>query len=183
MSKSLIKLIDLSLLPAILMAIAKFAGVVIVIRIFDLPWAVKEYANSLFSVSTVLRTEDLSVVTSYSDLIMYSALAFGLSVMIFRATYFHNSHIKPKLLVRLSNINLLSLVQSSYEIYHSAFIWVVFCWISNLLILINVANQKTFVWVGILATISSVTLTGLLIRDVYKEIESIKKSPSKYNWQ
>ncbi len=164
------------------MVLGKFLGLLITIQIFNLPWSLKEYTNSFFTVGATLRSEDIATATSYSDLIMYMFLAIMFSILVIRAVYFHSTHVSPTLVAKLVDKNLLNLVKSSYDIYHSAFVWLVFSWIANILILINVFSSKTFLWVAIVCTTSSLILTTMLIQDVYKEIENIKKHPGEYVW-
>lgn len=183
MSKSLVKLVDNSLLPAAIMIIGKFAGIILVIKLFNLPWSIKEYTNNIFSFSTVINAEDVTTVTSYSDLVMYFLIALFFTITIIRAVYLHSSHIKPTLVTRLANKNLLNVIQNSYEIYHSAVIWLLFTWISNVLILVNVAAGKTFGWIGLAATLTSIMLTVILLQDVYREVENIKHNPGQYEWK
>ncbi len=183
MSKSLVKLVDNSLLPAAIMVIGKFAGIIFAIQLFNIPISIKEYTNNIFSYGTALNFEDVSTITSYSDLIMFSLVALFFSATIIRAVYLHNTHIKPTLVVRLANRNLLSLVQNSYEIYHSTSIWLLFTWIANAVILVNAATGKTYGWIAIAASITSVLLTVILLQDVYREVENIKHNPGQYNWK
>lgn len=177
MSKSLLKLLDNSIFPACIMVLGKLVGVLLTIWIFNIPFTLRDYFNNFYSLRFVVSEENLRTVTSYSDLIMYIFVAIFFSFNIVRAIYLHNSHVKPTLITRLANSNLLKLIQSSYEIYHSATIWLIFMWVSNILVLVNVFAGNTFSWIGIL-----VTLTSILLSDVYREIENIKRKPGTYNW-
>ena len=183
MSKSLVKLVDYSLLPAAIMIIAKFIGIIVTIRLFNLPWSIKEYTNNIFSFSTTVSPNDISTVTSYSDLIMFAAIAIFFTITIVRAVYLHSSHVKPTLVTKLADKNLLNLIQSSYEIYHSSAVWLLFSWITSVLIIINALSGKTYAWIAITAGFASILLTLILLQDVYREIEHIKHNPGEYNWR
>ncbi|MEP7103964.1 MAG: hypothetical protein ABI721_04630 [Candidatus Dojkabacteria bacterium] len=182
MSKSVVTLLDKALLPAAVMIFGKFIGVAITIRLFNLPWTVGQVANSVFSNGNIIRPEDLQTVISYSDLIMYMLVAIGMAVALGRAIYLHNSHVKPSLVARLANYNLLSLITDSYDIYHSATVWLLFTWIANLIVIINVISKQSFPGIAILVTIISIASTLILFQDIYKEIENIKTKPGKYQW-
>lgn len=179
MSKSLINLIDLALLPAALMVVSKFLGLVLTINIFNLPWTLKEVPQTFFSIRPGLLSEDIITANSYSDLIMYLVLAIGFSFVLVQATHFHDSHIQPRLLMRLANNNLAGLVRSSFDIYHAAAIWTIFIWLANILIWINVVMGKTYTWIGVGSLIADVVFTVLLLQDVYKEIELSKRNLGK----
>lgn len=183
MSKSLIKIVDNSLLPAAVMILGKFLGVVLTLRVLNIPSLSNEYGNTLSSFTTVLRSEDIPTVTSYSDMVMFTFLAIFFTLTIIRAVYLHSSHIKPTLVVKLADKNLLNLIQSSYEIYHSAAVWLFFSWVATIIVLGNVVTGVTFSWVGIFCIVSSIILTAILFQDVYREIENIKHHPGSYKWQ
>jgi len=183
MSKSLIKLLDNSIVPASTMVVAKFLGLVLAIRLFNIPWTIKDYTNSLFNLTTIIKKEDIAVVTSYSDLIMFLAVALFLALNVVRAIYLHNTHLKPEIILKLRNRNLLNLVTGSYEIYHSTLMWWVFSWIANILVLVDMFTERTYLWIALVCTITSLVLTFLLAQDIYKEIENIRRHPANYKWQ
>jgi len=176
MSKTLINLIDISLVPAALLVVGKLIGLLATIQIFQLPWTIQEVPGSFFSVSPAFLAEDIIVASSYSDLIMYLLIALGFSFVLIQATHFHDTHIKPRMLVRLVNNNLMGLVRSSFDIYHSAAIWTIFLWMTQILIWVDVAVGKTYLWVGLTTLAANVVLTAILLQDVYREIEISRKS-------
>lgn len=176
MSKSLVKLIDYSLLPAALIIVGKFAGLFLTIRIFSLEWGIESVPNTFFSVRPVFYSADIKLASSYSDLILFLVVMMGFSLVLIQAVVFHNSHISPNILSRLANHNLLGLVKSTFEIYHKAAIWTIFLWMTNMMIFLNVALGKTYLWVVVFSVLVSVFLTVFLIRDVSQEIEISKKS-------
>lgn len=183
MSKSLIKIVDASLLPASLMILSKALGIFLLAKILNLPISLSQYSDNLFSIGgESLTPEDIRFITSYSDLIMYTALALVFSFNIVRAIYLHNSHIKPTLVTKLADNNLLNLIKDSYEIYHSATAWLGFTALANAVILVNVLSGATYLWVGIITVLITTLLAVLLLHDVHREIENIKKHPGQYNW-
>lgn len=180
MNQSLIKLVDAALLPAALMVVSKFIGLVATIAIFKLPWTIQQVSTDLLSVRPAVFMEDLTTASTYSDLIMYLIMAIAFSVVIVQATHFHDTHIHPRLLVRLSNNNLLGLVKSSYDIYHSASMWLVFIWLTAGVVWIDIVLNKTLLWVGILTIIANIVFTSLLLQDVYREISISRRNLGKH---
>lgn len=178
MSKSLVRLIDYSLLPASLMVVGKFAGLFLTINIFSLEWGIENIPNSFFSVRPVFFSDDIKLASSYSDLFLFLIIVVGFSFVLMQALVFHSSHVSPQTLSKLASYNLLNLVKSTFEIYHKAAIWTIFLWITNLLIFVNVALDKTFAWVLLFSILVSILLTVFLLRDVAEEIEISKKSES-----
>lgn len=180
MNKSFVSIVDDILLPASLMVVAKFLGVLFTIAIFDLEWTLNEYANDLFSFGSSQSIEDIKLITSYSDLFMYFVLAVFFSLNIFRAVFLHTSHVNPKLVRKLIEKNMMDIMRGSFEIYTSASIWLAFSLLANLLIFVNVFQGNTYLWVGGVTLVSTVLLCLILFQDVYQEIKNIKKNPSKY---
>lgn len=183
MSNTLVKIIDNSIFPAALMVFAKFIGVIAVITLFNLPFTVTEYLDGLINPALYLSETNVQLITSYSDLFMYGALAIVMSFNIIRAIFFHSTHIAPKFLIKLASNNLLGIIKSSYEIYTSSSVWLFFLWVNNILIVMNFLTGAVYLWVALAVTISSIVLTALLLNDVYREIEDVKKHPSKYNFE
>lgn len=180
MSKSLLKLLDNSIFPACIMILGKLIGVIATLWILNVPFTVRDYFSNIYSLRFVVQEENLKAITSYSDLAMYLILAIFFSLTIIKAIFLHSSHIRPSLVTKLANSNLLKLIQSSYEIYHSASIWLIFMWVSNVLVLANVFSGNTYTWVGVLCSVVSILLTSILLQDVYREIENIKHKPNGY---
>lgn len=147
---------------------------------FDVEWTLNEHANDLFSFGSSNSLEDIQVITSYSDLFMYVVMALFFSFNIFRAVFLHSSHVNPKLVRKLIERNLIEVIKGSFEIYTSASIWLSFTLVANVLILVNVVQSNTYLWVGATTLISTLALATILLQDVYHEIRAIKKSPSKY---
>ncbi len=180
MSKSFIKLLDNALLPASLMLVSKFVGIFFIIRFFNLDWVVQQTPNNFLSFQTVLSAQNVVLVTSYSDLIMFCAIALGFTINLLKAIFLHNSHISPQMLNRLANRNLLSLIKNSYEIYHSASVWLFFLWVAVAIVITNTLNNAIYSWVGLATLLVSILLTIVFFQDVYKEIENARLHPGKY---
>lgn len=180
MSKSLLKLLDNSIFPACVMILGKLVGVLIALWAFGIPYSLRDYFSAVYSLRFVVPSADIQTISSYSDLVMYIVVAACFSIVLVRAIFLHSTHVTPSLITKLANNDLLKLVQSSYEIYHSATIWLIFLIISNVLVLVNVFQSSSYAWIGVVCTFATIVLTAILLSDVYREIESIKKKPSNY---
>lgn len=175
MSKSLVKIVDASLFPAALMVAGKFVGLYLTIKAFGFDWGVDSKPSVFFSSRPIFMEEDLLVASSYSDLFLIFVMIFGFSFHIIRAIFLHKSHIHPKLLTRLAMHGLLGLVKDSFEIYHRASVWLLFLWLVNVLVLINVLLGKTYTWVLAVGLAATIFLTIVLLRDVAYEIKIAKE--------
>lgn len=174
MSNSLVKIIDSSLLPAVLLVFAKFFGVYFAAKLFGVDLGIAEDSN-LFNLTPLVPHEQLQLISSYSDLIMFILIASGFLVVLIRAVYLHDSHINIKTIRQLTDLNLLDLIRSSYELYHNAVTWFLFNWIAVALILINYLLGKTYAWIFYAAFLFTIALTLALFRDILKELELTKK--------
>jgi hypothetical protein len=181
MSNSLVKLIDSSLLPVLAIVIGKLLGIYIVSSFFYIDVNFKVATDSLLSLTPVVSKTDLVVVSTYSDLIMYLFIGVGFSITLLRSVYLHETHISVNTIIQLARYNLMTLVKTSYDLYHSAFTWLIYTWVANLLILINTLLFKTEVWLLTVTTIFSIALTIILFRDLFKEIELSKRKIGRHN--
>jgi hypothetical protein len=175
MSRSFLTFLDEVLLPSSLMIFSKFIGVFITIFLFDVNWSLKEYTNDLFIFGATKNLNDAMIITTYSDLFMYLAMAMFFSFSVIRAIFFHDTHISQDLLYKLTVNNLSNLVKSSFIIYKAASVWLVFTIIANLIIIVNIAQGKSFVWSGIITTLVTIGLGIILLGDVVKEIKAQRK--------
>lgn len=179
MSKSLIKLIDSSLMPASIIIVGKLISLLISFNIYGIDWSLAEINNPLFTVRPIVPVEYLLQVSTTSDLILYLIMLTGFGVKLFFALFLHDTHIPPKMLAKLAENNLLGLVKSSFEIFHEVTVWVIFLWITQLIIITNTINGNTS---AILATVTFIMSLGssiLLLKDVYREISLEKKELGK----
>jgi len=157
------------------MIAGKFIGLYLSIKIFELEWGIENLSNELFSSRPVMYKQDILTASSYSDLFLLLVMLGGFSLYVARAVFFHDSHVSPKILTRLAANGLLGLVKDSFEIYHRASVWLIFLWLSNITILINVLIGKTYTWVLLVGFVASILLTVILLRDVAYEINLAKK--------
>lgn len=180
MSKSLVKILDYSIFPASVLILAKFLGILLVSNYFSIAWSLRDYTGSIFAISTVLKSEDVIIVTAYSDLFMYIIAALFFSIAVFRTIYLHNTHVSEMTILSLSKLNLMNLIKDSYTVYGMTAGWWIFMVLSNVLIWVNVATDKSYSWIGVITTLASFVLSFVLFLDVYREISLIRKHPSKY---
>lgn len=159
------------------MIAAKFIGLYITLELFSLEWGVESSSDSLISSRPVLYSDDIVLVSTNSDLFLLFIMLLGFSFYVIKATFFHETHIDPKMLSRLAVNGLLGLVSSSYEIYRHATIWLVFVWVTNITIFINVLNGKTENWVIFGGGIAGLLLTTILLRDVIYEVRNSRSNP------
>lgn len=179
MSKSLVKLIDTALVPASLMVLTKLVSVYVISAIIGASWTIKDVGLTLLSARTAVPLDQLAPISTASDVILFLVMAIGFGWQLIQAVYLHDTHINPRLLAKLADKDLLDLVKGSFELFHGSSVWLIFTWITTLTIWINTATSKTHAIVSLLATAFSIGFTVLLLEDVYREIDTGKRSLGK----
>lgn len=174
MTKSLLYLIKISVVPVLALIVGKLIGFVLAGAFLgvDVHWVI----NSPFNILTpyVPATEIRNVTTS-ANIIMFGIVAAGMSLVLIQSAFFHDSHVDMGAVSKLADYNLLGLIKSSYHIYHWGFIWTVYMIVATIAIMIDYFLGKTDLWAVIVTAIFSVSSIMILIKDVYNEIESAKK--------
>ncbi len=176
MSKSIIKLIDEALIPAIALIVAKMVGLFLSAQLLHLSFTVKN-ASLLLVLPKVqfLNIQDYILAENYSNLAMFATAAVGTIFVLVRAHFFHQSHIHPNLQARLASLNLESLIASSYHLYHQALIWITFLWLtSGFLAISTIVLHITYPIISVLAFIITANFSWIFAMDIEKEVELSK---------
>ncbi|KKR86029.1 MAG: hypothetical protein UU34_C0023G0009 [Candidatus Curtissbacteria bacterium GW2011_GWA1_41_11] len=174
-SKSLIKLIDEAIVPAVLLILVKGIGLFATVVFFNLPFTL-EY-RSIFGLLPSFRFATLQgyiTAENYSNLAMFAAVTAGAIIVILKAHFLHESHIHPKLHARLIALNLERLVQSSYHLYHQAAIWLIFLWLTFGFLTLSSVAKITYPQITIAAFLVVANLSWIFALDLEKEIEISK---------
>lgn len=176
-NKSIIKLIDEAIFPAMALIVAKMAGLLATAYFMRLNFTIHEAKIlSILPAVTFKSISDYQLAENYSNLAMFTVVAFGTLVVLIRAHYFHSSHIKPSLHTKLLNLSLANLVVPTYHIYHQAVIWLIYLWLVVAFLLISSAQQVTYNAVTIIAFIIAANFSWIFAIDVEREIEISRNS-------
>lgn len=170
-AKSIIKLIDEAIMPALTLIFAKMLGLYLSVYFFDLTTDIK--ARQVFGFLPAVHFEnpiEYAVAENYSNLSMFIVAAAGTLLVLIRAHYFHQSHIHPKLQAKLARLNLESLISSSYHLYHQAVIWLVFLWLTVGFLVLSSVLGITYPVIAIIAFVVSVNFSWVLAVDIESEI-------------
>src|SRR3990167_7345997 len=171
-SKSLIKLIDEAIVPAVLLILVKGMGLFLTVFFLKLPFDLE--FRSILGLLPSLRFATLQgyiTAENYSNLAMFTSVAAGSIVVILKAHFLHESHISPKLHARLLRFNLEKLVQSSYHLYHQAAIWLIFLWLSVGFLTLSSIAKITYPQITLAALLIAANYSWVFAVDVENEIE------------
>lgn len=163
-AKTLIKLIDYAVFPAVLIVAAKIIGIVFIARYFGADYQVEGLGLSFFN------SQEFLAVNSYSSLLMFAAVVGGLIWVVVKAHIFHDTHLKPSLSAHLHNLDLTELVNTNQTIFSQSFIWLSYAWLTTAVFGVQAyfgLSLWSIFWIGLVV---SVIATVLLVVDLEREI-------------
>ncbi len=168
-AKTLVKLIDYAIFPAVLIAFAKIGSAILFSRYFDFSYK-SDGVRIVFE-----SAEAFIAVNSYSSLVMFFSVLAGLGWVIVKAHLFHDTHISPSFSAKLFSMNLQELIHTTETIYSQAFIWLSFAWLTTIVFGVYSYFGLSYVWIFFVSLAFSIIATTLLIIDIEKEIKSDKE--------
>lgn len=172
MSKFLVKLVDEAIFPAALLIAAKAIGVMVVNLSFGFDWTIDTVFKSILTPMLIYSSqEEALAVASYSNLIMYIAVFIGMSTVIVKAFYLHDTHIRPQTVLKLAKMDLLNMVQSSLQLFHQSLIWFAFQLLTTLFIVANYLQGITYGWIAVATIVTTLVTFWMLIKDIDLELE------------
>jgi len=172
-AKSIIKLIDEALIPAVTIIVAKMAGMFAASSLLNLEFSIKN-ADLLLALPRVsfASVGDYVVAENISNLAMFVVVALGTLFVLIRAHFFHESHIHPNLHAKLVALNLDRLIAPSYHLYHQAVIWLIFLWLTTGFLLIStIILHITYPLTSAVAFIVAANFSWIFAMDIENEIE------------
>ena len=173
-AKTLAKLIDEAILPGLVLVLGKFLGVILVAKIISANFRITlgEFFFPSFSFSNY---PTYYTVNSYSNLVMFAAVAIGAAFILVRAHFFHASHITPTMHVRLLKLGLQGLIAETYQLYHQAAVWLIFLWLATILVLSQAFFEISAPIIAIVAVLVTLNFSWFLIADIELEVEIFRE--------
>jgi len=171
-SKILVRLIDQSITPAIMLMAARIVSIILLSKAQGIPF------NFDISGFTFSSAQDYIYLNSYSTIIMMGTLVLGLAYVLLKAYIFHDSHITPRVTANVFAMRLSNLIQSSYDLYTQGSIWLSFMFFMVLASGFMAAFGLLYFWVFYISLALLLIMLVLFILDIENEI----KLPSKPTW-
>src|SRR3989344_6534480 len=163
-SPTLLRLIDESILPSIILLVAKFIGLVFIGAYLQLSIV------GIFSKSVVLTTEQYLTLNSYASFIMVMVYFLAFAFILLRGFKLHESHISPKAMLLMVSQGLLEMVVSSLKLFHQYIIWGLFSLLTAATLWVYAYNGLIFSWVAGTAVLGSVIFQWLIVLDIEHEL-------------
>jgi len=174
-SRILVKLVDQSITPAILLISTRLISVVAVSRIFDIQFRISGGGFTFNS------PEDYLLVNSYSTFVMIVVLTVGLLYILLKSYLFHESHITPSMTAKLFTLRLSSFIQSSFDLYSQGSIWLSYSYLISLVTGFMYMFKLMYPWVFFASITLTLISTVLLILDVESELQMRKSGEAAYD--
>lgn len=167
-SKTLLKLIDRSLLPAVIIVSSKLISLVWFARVFGLEY---DFTGS----SLIFSNKDVfTKVNSYSSVVVLGVVFLGLTWVIVRSHFLHETHISPRMTLRLVSADLIGLIGASFDVYQQMVVWLSYGWLATLFLVFEAYIGTVFTWIPLVAFIMVSNATWLAVVDVEREILNTK---------
>ena len=171
-TKSIVKLIDEAIIPAVALICGKMLGLLAASYFLNLSFTINSTGLLGALPSVQFSTlHDYILAENYSNLAMFLVAALGTIYVLVRAHFFHESHIHPVLHAKLVSLNLESLIAPSYHLYHQAAIWLTFLWLTVGFLTLSTLLQITYPQITIIAFVVAANFSWVFAVDVEREIE------------
>jgi hypothetical protein len=164
-SRTLVRLIDQAITPAILLLCARITSVILISYLSEIKLV---FSSRGFYFG---NAQDYLYVNSYSTLAMIVVLAAGLLYVLLKAFIFHDTHISPGLTAKLFHYRLTTLIQSSFELYSQGVIWLIYLYLIAVVTLILSLFGLIYQWIFYVSLVMSVISSVVLIIDIENEID------------
>ena len=169
-SRILIKLIDQSIVPAIMLVTARIISLVLVARYFGIEYTVGSQGIVYSDAGGYV------LVNSYSVFIMVVLLSVGIMYILLKALLFHETHIAPHLTARLFSLKLSSVIQNSFDLYSQGSIWLSYLYLILLTSGVMAYYGLIYTWVFYVSLILTILTSVLFVFDVENELNLHKGS-------
>lgn len=169
-SKILIKLIDQSITPAILLISTRIISVVLLSKSKGIPFNL-DHTGFTFS-----SYNDYYFLNSYSTLVMLVVLTLGLSYILIKAWIFHDTHITPRVTANVFSVKLSGLIQSSFDVYTQGSIWLSYLFFLTLASAFMAYVGIIYVWVAYTSSALFLIMLIAFILDIENEVKQPKSA-------
>lgn len=171
LARTLQKLLDESIVPAAFIIAGKVIGLVLANLLHSLPYSLQAGGSILPWTVVYSSPIEAQTANTFSNFIMYLVVLLGFSFILFKAHFLHASHIPPRLSGRLAKMKLENFVQTTFEIYHQALVWLSFLWITTVLVFIYTLGGGS-IMLALICFLLSFAATYLYTKDIETELET-----------
>ena len=182
MSKLLIKMLKISLLPAATMVVAKVVGLTIAVNLFNIQIFIDNEVQKFFSVQILSPIpSDTLLLNSFSNLFLLVVMTSVNAYLLVKYVLYVKTEGNPKTIVKLTKLNLLKWVTDKQTVFLKIFVWILFLLAACAIIITSALQGETYSWIGFTALFITIFFMWGLIRAFETEASKIYPKESNDN--
>ena len=168
------KISQFPITPIVTLVIGKIVGIMFTSIVFSIGVKLSNI-TSLFDIYAITKdNENLILLSSYSDLFMFTALSTGLVLSLL--LYINKAHLNLNKndLEMYFNKGVKNYIRTAYKLYGQSLNWLIIILFSNFYILYNTLIGRTYLWIYLVSLALTISLLLYFFYDLRKEIELSK---------
>jgi len=179
MSKLLVKLVDNAIMPAVVLGAGKVIGLLAPIFVLGLDYELKD-STSLIPYDLVFsNTQDVILVNTISNVLLVVLVSAGLIYSFMKVHQFNDKRVSPDRVMKLAEKNLLSMIESSINLYARAVVWVIFSVIISLLVGVHGMDGLSPAWLMWLSLVVTLVSIMYLVKNIELDYTKVKAKVNK----
>jgi hypothetical protein len=167
------KVYQIPITTVVTILISKLLGILFSVLVFSIEFEISGFV-SLFNLKGLADRNDLVILSSYSDLFMFTVVSTVLVISLMVHSKNSKSLDNKTNLDKFYKANNNSQLKSAYYLYGNSLYWLLSIWITNLYILFNTLTGKTYLWIYVLVLVLTISLSLYFYYDFRKESELAK---------
>ncbi|HRN86351.1 MAG TPA: hypothetical protein PKU78_05205 [Candidatus Dojkabacteria bacterium] len=167
------KVTNLPITPIVAIIISKLLGIIFASIVFGISFEFNGIL-SLFGLGNLDNQTDMILLSSYSDLFMFTIISLILVISLMMHSKNEKKQISKEDLDKYLTSNQKNTILVANKLYGSALYWLISIWLTNLYVLFNTLTGKTYLWIYLLVLMLTVSLTLYFYYDLKREIHLAK---------
>lgn len=168
------KLTQLPITPIVALIIGKILGILFTAVVFSLDVSPDDVFSLFKLMFSLDEDEKLILLSSYSDLFMFTILSTGLVVSLFSQVNQASQRLTKNDLELYFQGGVSNLLRTAAKLYGQSLYWMSFIALANLYLLYNTLTGKTYLWIYVVTLLLTISLLLYFYYDFHKEIHLSK---------
>ncbi|MCK9368775.1 hypothetical protein M0R04_02240 [Candidatus Dojkabacteria bacterium] len=174
MSKLLKRALKSAILPSSILIAGKFLSVFLLISVLGVKFSVTNEIQNFFSIQLNIVDQTTAIyINSLSNFICLLLIAIPTFVILFRNTLLKDAQSNPRVVVRLSKLNILKWVTGPENSLIKVIVWTIFLWIITGICISQAVSNSIYPWIGVIAGVLSLLSSYGILRTFEKETAKI----------
>ena len=160
------KVSDLPVTPLLALIVGKLIGVIFSSVVFAINLPSLGYNNIYKLLYGMKLEENIVILSSYSDLFMFTVLSTGFIVSLLIYTDKSKKTLDKKHIEDYFRSPVEKTISTAHKLYGSAFRWLIVLWLANVYILYNTLSGRTYLWIYLLIFLLNISLSIYIFLDL-----------------